>query len=58
MTAVIGTAYHGFFTGGRWGGLTWAVMSSMVVVVMSFLLAASVSRSSAGAARPSSGRCG
>ena len=42
VTAVIGTAYHGFFTGGRWGGLTWAVMSSMVVVVMSFLLAASV----------------
>jgi hypothetical protein len=42
VTAVIGAAYHGFLTGGRWGGLTWAVMSSMVVVVMSFLLAASV----------------
>jgi hypothetical protein len=42
VTALIGAAYHGFFTGGRWGGLTWAVMSSMVVVVMSFLLAASV----------------
>jgi hypothetical protein len=42
VTALIGAAYHGFFTGGRWGALTWAVMSSMVVVVMSFLLAASV----------------
>lgn len=42
VTALIGAAYHGFLTGGRWGGLTWAVMSSMVVVVMSFLLAASV----------------
>jgi hypothetical protein len=42
VTALIGAAYHGYFTGGRWGGLTWAVMSSMVVVVMSFLLAASV----------------
>jgi hypothetical protein len=42
VTALIGAAYHGLLTGGRWGGLTWAVMSSMVVVVMSFLLAASV----------------
>ena len=42
VTALIGAAYHGVLTGGRWGGLTWAVMSSMVVVVMSFLLAASV----------------
>jgi hypothetical protein len=42
ITALIGAGYHGFLTGGRWGGLTWAVMSSMVVVVMSFLLAASV----------------
>jgi hypothetical protein len=42
-TAVIGAVYHGLLVGvPRWGGLTWAVMSSMVVVVMSFVLAASV----------------
>jgi hypothetical protein len=42
VTAVIGAVYHGALTGGPYGGVTWAVMSSMVVVVMSFLLAASV----------------
>ena len=42
-TAIIGAVYHGLLVGvPRWGGLTWAVMSSMVVVVMSFVLAASV----------------
>jgi hypothetical protein len=42
-TALIGAAYHGVLVGRpRAGALTWAVMSSMVVVVMSFLLAASV----------------
>jgi hypothetical protein len=43
VTALIGAAYHGVLVGiPRVGHVTWAVMSSMVVVVMSFLLAASV----------------
>jgi hypothetical protein len=43
VTAGIGAAYHGVLVGvPRWGTVTWAVMSIMVVVVMSFLLAASV----------------
>ena len=43
VTALAGAAYHGFLVGRpRVGAVTWAVMSSMVVVVMSFLLAASV----------------
>jgi hypothetical protein len=43
VTALIGAAYHGVLVGrGQAGAVTWAVMSSMVVVVMSFLLAASV----------------
>jgi hypothetical protein len=43
VTALIGAAYHGVLVGiPRANHLTWAVMSSMVVVVMSFLLAASV----------------
>lgn len=43
VTALLGAAYHGFLVGHRpVGTVTWAVMSSMVVVVMSFLLAASV----------------
>ena len=42
-TALIGAAYHGFLTGRpTWGEVTWAVMSTMVVVVMSYLLAATV----------------
>jgi len=43
LTALIGAAYHGVLVGiPRANTVTWAVMSSMVVVVMSFLLAASV----------------
>jgi hypothetical protein len=43
VTAVVGAVYHGLLVGvPRWGAVTWAVMSSMVVVVMSFVLAASV----------------
>jgi hypothetical protein len=43
VTALIGAAYHGALVGlAHVGTVTWAVMSSMVVVVMSFLLAASV----------------
>ena len=43
VTALIGAAYHGVLVGlPRVGTVTWAVMSIMVVVVMSFLLAASV----------------
>jgi hypothetical protein len=43
VTALAGAAYHGVLVGvPRVNHLTWAVMSSMVVVVVSFLLAASV----------------
>jgi hypothetical protein len=43
VTALAGAVYHGVLVGvPRVNHLTWAVMSSMVVVVMSFLLAASV----------------
>jgi hypothetical protein len=43
VTALIGAAYHGVLVGRPQAGhVTWAVMSSMVVVVMSVLLAASV----------------
>jgi hypothetical protein len=43
VTALIGAAYHGVLVGiPRVSYVTWAVMSSMVVVVMSFLLAATV----------------
>jgi hypothetical protein len=42
-TALIGAVYHGFLTGRPTiGEITWAVMSTMVVVVMSYLLAATV----------------
>lgn len=42
-TALIGAVYHGFLVGDpRYGQITWAVMSIMVVVVMSYLLAATV----------------
>jgi hypothetical protein len=43
VTSLIGAAYHGFLVGRpRAGEITWAVMSIMVVVVMSYLLAAAV----------------
>jgi hypothetical protein len=43
VTALIGALYHGVFVGvPRLQHVSWAVMSSMVVVVMSFVLAASV----------------
>jgi hypothetical protein len=43
VTALIGAVYHGFLVGvPRTGVITWAVMSTMVVVVMSYLLAATV----------------
>jgi hypothetical protein len=43
VTALIGTVYHGVLVEiPRVNTVVWAVMSSMVVVVMSFLLAASV----------------
>lgn len=43
VSALLGAAYHGHLVAmSRWSGPTWAVMSSMVVIVMSFLLAASV----------------
>jgi hypothetical protein len=43
VTALIGAVYHGVLVGlPGVGQVAWAVMSSMVVVVMSFLLAASV----------------
>jgi hypothetical protein len=43
VTALIGAGYHGFLVGDpRYGQITWAVMSIMVVVVMSYLLAATV----------------
>jgi hypothetical protein len=43
LTALLGAAYHGVLVGRpRVGTVVWAVMSSMVVVVMSFVLAASV----------------
>ena len=42
-TALIGAVYHGFLVGRpTYGEITWAVMSTMVVVVMSYLLAAAV----------------
>lgn len=42
-TALIGAVYHGFLVGRPTSGdVTWAVMSTMVVVVMSYLLAATV----------------
>jgi hypothetical protein len=42
-TALVGAVYHGYLVDvPRAGELTWAVMSTMVVLVMSFLLAASV----------------
>ncbi|MCE0765171.1 hypothetical protein LWC35_20030 [Pseudonocardia kujensis] len=43
VTALVGAVYHGFLVGvPQVGEVTWAVMSTMVVLVMSFLLAASV----------------
>jgi hypothetical protein len=43
VTALAGAVYHGFLVGiAGVAHVSWAVMSSMVVVVMSFLLAASV----------------
>jgi hypothetical protein len=43
VTALLGAAYHGVLVGiPRVGHLSWALMSSMVVVVVSYLLAASV----------------
>lgn len=43
VAALLGAVYHGYLVGvPRAGAVTWAVMSSMVVVVMSYLLAASV----------------
>jgi hypothetical protein len=43
VTALIGAVFHGFLVGvPRVGDVMWAVMSIMVVVVMSYLLAASV----------------
>jgi hypothetical protein len=43
VTALIGAGFHGFLVGvPRVGEVTWAVMSCMVVVVMSYLLAGSV----------------
>jgi hypothetical protein len=43
VTALVGAVYHGFLVDvPRAGEVTWAVMSTMVVLVMSFLLAASV----------------
>ena len=42
VTALAGAVYHGVLVGRTGGTVTWAVMSSMVVVVMSFILAASV----------------
>ncbi|GEL21714.1 hypothetical protein PSU4_06680 [Pseudonocardia sulfidoxydans NBRC 16205] len=42
-TALAGAVYHGVLVDvPRIGGITWAVMSTMVVVVMSFMLAATV----------------
>lgn len=42
-TALAGAVYHGVFVGIPWlSALSWAVMSIMVVVVVSYLLAASV----------------
>ncbi|MGD9988132.1 DUF6962 family protein [Pseudonocardia sp.] len=42
-TALAGAVYHGFLVElPRIGGITWAVMSTTVVVVMSFMLAATV----------------
>jgi hypothetical protein len=44
-TALAGAVYHGVFVGiPRVNHLSWAVMSVMVVVVMSYLLAASVAQ--------------
>ncbi|MBN9109474.1 MAG: hypothetical protein J0I34_11890 [Pseudonocardia sp.] len=43
VTAIAGAVYHGFLVDlPRIGTITWAVMSTMVVVVMSFMLAATV----------------
>ena len=43
VTALVGAVYHGFLVDvPQIGGITWAVMSTMVVVVMSFMLAATV----------------
>ena len=43
VTALIGAVFHGFLIGvPRIGEISWAVMSVMIVVLMSYLLAASV----------------
>lgn len=43
MTALVGGVYHGFLVDlPQVGEITWAVMSTMVVLVMSFMLAATV----------------
>ncbi|WP_230729716.1 DUF6962 family protein [Actinomycetospora endophytica] len=43
VTALIGAAFHGYLVAvPRIGGITWAVMSTMVVVMMSYVLAATV----------------
>jgi hypothetical protein len=43
VTALIGAVFHGYLVGlPLWGEITWAVMSTMVVVMMSYVLAATV----------------
>lgn len=43
VTALIGAVFHGYLIDvPRYGGITWAIMSTMVVVMMSYVLAATV----------------
>ena len=42
LSALAGAVHHGAFVGTRWNDLSWAITSSIIVVVVSFLLAATV----------------
>jgi hypothetical protein len=42
VSALAGAAHHGVFVGTRFNDVSWAITSSIVVIVVSFLLAATV----------------
>ena len=42
ISALAGAAHHGHFVGTRFNDLSWAITSSIIVVTISFLLAATV----------------
>jgi hypothetical protein len=42
ISALAGAAHHGWFVGSRFNDLSWAITSGIIVVTISFLLAATV----------------